>query len=275
MNVTSELQKRVVTGCLGAMAVVLAVVFGGWILIFILTTALSLAMVHEYACMSFSLPDRTEKRYALLCLAWLFAVLSLLMGRADFELLLAGFFLLFFYYLLIARRHDDEVVPAHFRELLAAFFGLVYLVFIPQYLPRIHGLPNGIHWTIVFMLIVWTGDTGAYFAGKKYGRRKLYPKISPKKTVEGALGGLACGLICVLLYKLILFRAMSWAFVLVGPVVVGAFAQVGDFCESFLKRACDKKDSGSLLPGHGGFMDRFDGIVFGLPVMYACIRVLS
>ena len=75
--------------------------------------------------------------------------------------------------------------------------------------------------------------------------------------------------------KAVFFREMPWGAVAVMPLVVGAVAQIGDLCESMVKRAYDKKDSGSILPGHGGFLDRFDGVVFSLPVMYACVRLFG
>ena len=93
--------------------------------------------------------------------------------------------------------------------------------------------------------------------------------------MEGAAGGLAAALVVVFIYKLAFFRAMPWGAAFFIPLLVGAVSQVGDLCESFMKRAFDKKDSGSLLPGHGGFLDRFDGIVFSLPVMYASIRIFG
>jgi phosphatidate cytidylyltransferase len=89
------------------------------------------------------------------------------------------------------------------------------------------------------------------------------------------MGGLAGGLIIVIGYKLVLFPAMPWLAAVVMPIVVGTVSQVGDLCESFLKRAYDTKDSGSLLPGHGGCLDRFDSVVFSAPVMYGCVRLLA
>jgi phosphatidate cytidylyltransferase len=154
-------------------------------------------------------------------------------------------------------------------------FGIVYLVFVPLFLIRIYESLNGTEWVVLFFLIVWAGDSGAYFAGKKFGKRKLYPEVSPKKTIEGSIGGLLAGSVVAILFKLLFFHGMSWLSVVCLPIFVGVFAQIGDLCESLFKRAFDKKDSGSILPGHGGFLDRFDSVVFSLPVMYACIRIFS
>ncbi len=271
----TELNKRVVTGVAGGTALLLLILFGGWLGVFFLTTLLSIVMIYEFSEMSLTLPDRIEKRYALLVMAWFVGVVNLLIPQMEFELFVFCFLILFSYYLLTAWRHPDAEFEIHMRELTFSLFAILYLVFIPLFLPRIYESAYGLHWTMIFLFVNWAGDSGAYFIGKKYGRRKLYPRISPKKTVEGALGGLGCGFVITLIYKVIFFRTMSWAGVPIVPILVGVFAQLGDFCESFIKRAFHAKDSGSLLPGHGGLMDRFDGVVFSLPVMYFCVKLFG
>jgi phosphatidate cytidylyltransferase len=266
----TELQKRVATGVVGAAALISLVMMGGRVGIGFFTAVISLAMTYEFASIAFGLSDASEKRYALLSLAWVLLIGALVLG-IDTELLAFGFLLLFGYFLFTAGRHADEL-PAHLRELMAAGFALLYLVFLPLFLPRIAAFPNGAHWVMTLLLINWAGDTGAYFGGKQWGKTKLYPLISPKKTREGAFVGLGAGLIVTIIYKVAVFRAMPWGAAVLGPFVVGAVAQIGDLCESLIKRGFDKKDSGSILPGHGGFLDRFDGVVFSLPVMYAFVR---
>lgn len=279
-----ELQKRVQTAALGGVAFILVVIFGGRIGAGALAAGLSLAMMFEYIELTFSLPDKHEKKMVMLGTVWLIAFINFWIPRAEFELLIATFLGVFAYFLFSAERHEPKADAAgaapnaltqHFQELMFALFGLLYLGFVPLYFVLVHDSPGGVHWTLVLLLIVWGGDTGAYFAGKKYGRHKLYAAISPKKTFEGAVGGLLTGLALTAIYKLAIFRTMPWGAVVLTPLLVGVFAQVGDLCESFLKRAYHAKDSGSILPGHGGFLDRFDGLVFSLPVMYACVRVFG
>lgn len=129
------------------------------------------------------------------------------------------------------------------------------------------GDPDGHRWLFVALAIVWAADSGAYFAGRHYGKRKLAPRISPNKTVEGVLGGLACGLLVAL--ALAPFAGATLAQLplvgLVALVAVG-FSVVGDLFESLLKRHVGAKDSGDLIPGHGGVLDRIDGVVAALPV---------
>jgi phosphatidate cytidylyltransferase len=271
----SELKKRVIVGSVGAVALILLISFGGWVGICVLTLAISLAMIHEFSHMAFSLKDHVEKRYVLLCLTWIVGLGNLISPKSEYELLTFGFLGLFSFYLFTADLHSEADFFTHFKELMHSIFGALYLIFLPLYLTRIQAAGDGVRWTLLFLLIVWAGDSAAYFVGKKYGKTKLYSLISPKKTYEGAGGGLLAGILIAFFFKLLFFRGMPWLAVFVIPVLVGVASQIGDLCESFLKRAYGKKDSGSILPGHGGFLDRFDGVVFSAPVMYACIRIFS
>lgn len=276
-GVRPELRKRIQTAVLGG-AGLLGVTLGlGVYGTALFSIALALAMTHEYLGMVLSLPDRNQKRQVILGVVWLVGFFSTVLPRLEHELLLFAFIGLFFYFLFTANRHSSNStdLERHVREGAYSFFGLFYLGFLPLFLPLIRSQDGGIWWLLLFFLLNWVGDSAAYFVGLKYGKNKLYPAVSPKKTWEGAWGGLAGGYGVTLLLKLTFFREMSWAFVLIGPAVVGATAQAGDLCESLIKRSFDKKDSGQLLPGHGGFMDRFDGLVISAPFMYFCIRLLG
>jgi phosphatidate cytidylyltransferase len=275
MSSATELQKRVLTGIAGGLVLVGLLALGGWLGGLIVTLALSMGMVSEFGTIAFRLSDAQEKKYALLCLAWFGLLADLFLPGSEFEILAFFFILLFSYYLWRAQNWKGLEFKTHFQELSLSVFAVVYLVLIPGYFAKMHQGAHGVQWALLFLIIVWAGDTGAYFAGKYYGKTKLYETISPKKTREGALGGLAAGSVLTLLFKLIFFRSLSWGGVFFVPLVVGSVAQVGDLCESFFKRVFEVKDSGSILPGHGGFLDRFDGVVFSLPVMYACSRIFS
>jgi phosphatidate cytidylyltransferase len=129
------------------------------------------------------------------------------------------------------------------------------------------------------MVVTWVGDTAAYFVGRSWGRRKLLPSVSPAKTVEGGVGGLVGAMAASVLYAFFLLGPDSHstlplvAAALLG-LLIGAVAQVGDLAESVLKREAGVKDSGSLLPGHGGILDRFDAIFFTIPLTYALLPFL-
>jgi phosphatidate cytidylyltransferase len=127
-------------------------------------------------------------------------------------------------------------------------------------------------WLVLFVLfITWACDTGAYFVGRAWGRRKLAPVLSPGKTVEGALGGLAASLAMAAALGLAL--RFEIAPLLVLGTIAGTLGQVGDLCESAIKRELGLKDFGSLLPGHGGILDRCDSLLFTAPAIYYALRL--
>lgn len=271
---TPETQIRVRTGIVGGLVFLGLLLYGGMLGITFITAVITIAMVWELCQIFFTLHDKLEKRKAMLGAAWLMVFINFLAPKSMVECVIAGAILFFAYYLATANRHD-ETLREHFLEFCYSCFILIYPVSFMVFLPMIRGSVHGLHWTVLLFLIVWAGDTGAYFAGRRFQGQKLYPAISPGKTVSGALGGLASGLVITIVYKLTLFRDMGWLAMLVVPVFVGVTAQIGDLCESFLKRAYRIKDMSQMLPGHGGMLDRFDGVLFALPVMYFCMKALG
>lgn len=144
------------------------------------------------------------------------------------------------------------------------------LAIVPAWcaLAVLHGSePDGHRWLFVALMIVWAADSGAYFVGRHFGKRKLAPRISPNKTVEGLLGGVASGLLVALAFAPFAGATLRQlpAVALVAVVAV-LFSVVGDLFESLLKRHVGAKDSGDLIPGHGGILDRIDGVIAALPV---------
>ncbi len=127
--------------------------------------------------------------------------------------------------------------------------------------------PNGHRWLLVAIAIVWTADTGAYFAGRAFGKHKLSPRISPNKTVEGLVGGMLAGLIAGVFGGWIAGASLQQLpLVALVAFIVVLFSVIGDLFESLLKRHVGVKDSGNLIPGHGGILDRIDSVLAALPV---------
>ena len=148
--------------------------------------------------------------------------------------------------------------------------GILYVGWLLSYLVALRGLDVGRNWVFFVLFVTWVSDTTAFFIGRRFGRHKLAPSISPGKTWEGAIGGI-CGaiLMSILFFTPTPFQLplIYWQAILLG-VLVSAFGQVGDFVESLLKRNMGVKDSGKLMPGHGGILDRMDSIVFAGIVVY-------
>ncbi len=146
--------------------------------------------------------------------------------------------------------------------------GPVYVAGTLSTLDLVHGLPYGGSWVFLSMMLAWLSDTGAYFAGKFFGKHKLYPKLSPKKTVEGALGGLLGSVAGAVIAHTWLIPGFPLAHAIALALVGGALGQAGDLFESLLKRSTGVKDSGTFLPGHGGILDRVDALMFTASATY-------
>ena len=157
-------------------------------------------------------------------------------------------------------------------EVALLFMGFLYVPLLLGHLLLLRGLPNGIQWIFLLMVIVMAGDSGAYYVGCNFGRRKLYPVVSPNKSVEGAVGGLAGSVIGAFIAQATFFPALTVFDSLATALLLGIFGQLGDLFESFLKRSFGVKDSGTIFPGHGGVLDRLDSILFAAPAAfyYAC-----
>lgn len=122
--------------------------------------------------------------------------------------------------------------------------------------------------TLAVFLLIWSTDTFAYFVGRAVGRRPLAPRVSPKKTWEGTVGGAVGALVVAVVLRLTLLDFLAWPHVLVVAFICGIVSQLGDLAESKMKRAVGVKDSGTLLPGHGGLLDRFDAMILAAPLVY-------
>ncbi len=130
------------------------------------------------------------------------------------------------------------------------------------------------HWLMIALLVSWAGDTAALYVGRTLGRHKLAPRVSPSKTWEGSVGSVVGGILAAAVYAHYLIPSAPLAAVL-GVATAGNIAgQLGDLCESAFKRGAGVKDSGTTLPGHGGWLDRIDSSLFSIPVVYALLRVL-
>lgn len=242
--------------------VILIVLKGGTLLFACLLALFSAIGMTEFYRMA--LPERTLER-------WLAAVagssLVFLPFAENAKLAIAAVGLLFigFSLLFLFRIRSIETAAQESAYALLAF---VYIPFLLMHLVQLRLTTYGIEWLFVIMLIVMTNDSAAYYTGSAFGKHRLYPLVSPKKSVEGAIGGLCGSLVGTLLAKFTFFPQLSFTDAIATALAVGMVGQAGDLFESLLKRSFGVKDSGTIIPGHGGVLDRLDSILFAAPVTY-------
>lgn len=250
--------KRIMTGAVLVAVLVLALWVRGWFLLglILLTAALGL---WEFYSLFWARKKRVPSRICAIVLGFCMLVLTWFQRPQDALVCLgAGFVLAALSFLF---RWDVVEEENAFSASGIFMMGLAYipLLLLPAtYLSTVK---------LVFVLAaVAVSDTAAYFVGTRFGHHKLWPKVSPNKSSEGAVGSLvACVLFCAV-YGEIYGQAGWWAFAILG-IAVNAFSQLGDLFESALKRSVNVKDSGHLLPGHGGVLDRADSFLFAMPMV--------
>jgi phosphatidate cytidylyltransferase len=179
---------------------------------------------------------------------------------------LAASFVLIAIFVMLSRHNKTSLEGVELR-IFKALVAILYVGIMPSYAAKIVLLPQGEGWFFALLLVVFAGDIGAYVAGSLFGSHTMMPALSPKKSWEGSLGGI--------LFSLVAGVVCLWAGLKVSPYAFMVFclfveiaAQQGDFFESLIKRIAQVKDSGTLMPGHGGVLDRLDGIFFAAPLFY-------
>ncbi|GKV67831.1 phosphatidate cytidylyltransferase [Sporosarcina sp. NCCP-2716] len=203
-------------------------------------------------------------------LAWLMAAVFLLpkntadrwLGAIGYTKLDAAFviiLLLLIYTVIVKNRFTFS--DAAFSVLAAFYVGMGFYFLTAT-------REAGLIFIIYALVVVWTTDSGAYFVGRKLGKTKLWPDISPNKTVEGFVGGIISAVIFVLIFQLIEPITSSYLILIGMTILASIVGQLGDLVESAFKRTYNVKDSGKLLPGHGGILDRFDSLLFVLPLLH-------
>ncbi len=159
-----------------------------------------------------------------------------------------------------------------FSDIAVMLFATIYISCFMMYVGRARYLENGLYYVFLIFICAWMDDTGAYFTGKLFGKHKLVPDISPKKTVEGALGGIVFAVIGCLLLGVIarfaFFMEVNYVALALVGLVASCLGQLGDLVASLMKRQCGVKDFGNIMPGHGGFLDRFDSVILIAPFVY-------
>lgn len=235
------------------------------------------SIVAMYEFFSMTLEDRADRMASTATGAAAVAILYWLPDAfpeaASTFLLLAMFCTvapIFLYYLF--RLGDMSTSAARMAMSVTGIFYGGFLFTFLAFIKRDFG-PMGGHFVVLVLVVAWMADTGAYTFGRLFGNRKLYPAVSPKKTRAGALGGVIGSIIGASVVRVLFLEHMSWADILAIAVVGSVLGQLGDLAESLIKRSRGVKDSGSILGGHGGILDRCDAVLFIAPFVYLYLQI--
>jgi len=267
----NNLTQRIITGSLFVAALVFCILWNSYSIGIVFFVCLLIGSLELTKLLNNGEPNKIASLSKIVVLGNAY-VLSFLILRESIEIkwifILIPLITLFFMYELFTTKTNS------FRNLNEILFGLLY-VFIPFMSLNILGtsekfatkveVTNSQHILLGFFVILWTSDSMAYVTGKLIGKNKIAPAISPGKTWEGVIGGFAFSLVAAFLISY--FTESSLYLWLGMAAIISSFGFLGDLSESMLKRKAGLKDSGNLLPGHGGILDRFDGIVFSAPLV--------
>lgn len=247
--------KRVLTAILGIPIVFFVVVKGGS-LFNLLAFVIAITAFYEYSRIT-----KLKDKFILISAYFLAGLIIF----ANFDIMPLTILYLFIGAIYIRVINFSETA---LKDLGILSWGIIY-IYLPLYmLTELRGLQQGTSIIFFLLVITWLTDSGAYFVGMSFGKNKLAEKISPKKTIEGSIGGTIIAIIGALVYTHFFLSGESYLALGIFTFIGSLFSQVGDLFESAIKREYNVKDSGNVLPGHGGILDRIDSLLFLVPLSY-------
>jgi phosphatidate cytidylyltransferase len=272
INNYSNLGQRVITAIIGAAIIIAGAVISPWLYFLIFGTILGFAQMEFYRLTGLDgmLP---LKSFGTFLGITIFA-LSFLIGIGHLED--KYYFLIFplaslIFFIKLYRKSDKKP----FTGVAFTFLGIFYVA-VPFSMLNVaaFSVDDSFHYEIIVgsLFILWASDTGAYFAGTKFGKTKLFERVSPKKSWEGFLGGAVLAFLVAYVLSKNFNSLPEWQWLCIATIIIIA-GTYGDLIESLFKRSIEIKDSGRILPGHGGFMDRFDGLLLSAPFIAAFLKI--
>lgn len=262
------LLKRVISALLGGFAVLGICYFGGREGIYLVCTFAVVMGIREFSRMAFR-KDLIPAGIPVLFWTTSVVFYAGVINRFEDGLLCFAVTNIIFFCgsLWFARNRvaNENLLPS----LALGSFGMIYSVLFPTFAAQLAKMEDGAQWFAFLLILVFFGDTFAYFGGRAWGKSKFMPQVSPSKTVAGSISGLAGSAAAGLIHTQLTLPHAPWYLVLVFCLVCGFTAQNGDLLMSLMKRVAHVKDSGGLMPGHGGVLDRLDGVFISCPLVYA------
>lgn len=258
-----------------AIPLILAVCYFGEIYFLIFATSIALLAFHEYAGMLEKKAIKVSKTVGFISV--LVLLLNSYFSYLETEII---FFAISLLVLLsgLPWKGDSPIADMGGTILGIMYVGLLSsaLVLIREFYNDIPGMYlNGGLLIIAVMATIWVCDSAAFFLGVAFGKHKLYPKVSPKKSWEGGIAGFVFSILAMIALHYSFLDFLNFETAIIMGIVIGLFGQAGDFIESLFKRDSGVKDSSALIPGHGGIMDRFDSLIYSAPLIYIILTIFE
>jgi phosphatidate cytidylyltransferase len=269
-----QLTRRLLTAAVGVPAVIICSLVGGIAFLLAVNFVIGVGLFEFYKMLESKgiKPYKTVGVVAGLVVAWYVYFQGGFYSSLFITLVLIVIMVMELF------RRDGELAVFHISSTL---FGVFYVGWLGSHIILLRLLGEGVpgddmggFFVLLAFALAWGADTGAYFTGHAFGKRKLLPRVSPNKSVEGAVGGVVFGVIVALVAKLTFARFLTYGDVAVLGFVSPVMAALGDLVESLMKRDVRIKDTSHALPGHGGMLDRFDSVLFVAPFVYYYLRFL-
>ncbi|TFG92962.1 MAG: hypothetical protein E4H15_02455 [Syntrophobacterales bacterium] len=255
--------KRWITGIIAVPLLVVLIVYGSCLLFSMVIALLIAGGVFEYNSMVFKGKYYWEKAEGLVIA--LLMPLSAYLGGVQLMFAMVTFSLIIVLLFFLWRMKNGS---ADFAALAKVVFGFMYISLLVSYIILLRCGEDGITWIFFVICAAFMGDISAFYVGKSIGKNKLMPEVSAGKTVEGTLGSTAGTMLACVLFKVLFLHDLPLIHAITIGFLGSIVGQLGDLCESALKRTFTVKDSGFLLPGHGGVLDRLDFLIFLIPFVY-------
>jgi len=273
LNNLSNLQQRIIAAIVGVAIILSAILYNDWTFLVLFCSISILTQLEFYKLLGLD-GNQPLTYYGTMCGVFINVITFLIEKEViDFQnyFLISPMVTMIFFIKLYKKK---DLKP--FQNIAFTFLGIIYVA-IPFSLLSVLALRGGTYnYEIVLgcLFLLWATDVGAYFAGTYFGRRKLFERVSPKKSWEGAAGGALFAAIVAFLLGLYFHSHEAWEWYCIGAIIVVS-GTLGDLVESLFKRSIAIKDSGSMIPGHGGFLDRFDGLLLSAPFIVTFVKIFS
>lgn len=255
-----QMKQRMITAIIGIIIVLPIILYGSWpfmLAVYLLATV----ALYEFVRMF----NITNYFYFLFSMLFLWAFIYLQQGNVSTEMQINIIHLVILYMVLLLLCMVISKNKFSFDDASRFMLAFLFIGFTFNFMIEVRSI--GLHVFLFILFVIWATDSGAYFIGKRFGKRKLWPEISPNKTIGGAIGGMLFAVILAVIFQFVYPFEKTFISIAVIAIVISVFGQLGDLVASAMKRKYNVKDFGHIFPGHGGVLDRLDSFIFVLLIL--------